>query len=69
MILNKKSYELNTRIMVNNKSYKLNTTTTPNTKSCKLNATIMPNDNEKETMTQAFSCEDGSKRFKVQGSF
>ena len=55
--------------MVNNKSYKLNTTTTPNTKSCKLNATIMPNDNEKEAMTQAFSCEDGSKRLKVQGSF
>ena len=27
----------------------------PNNKSYKLNTTIMPNNNEKETMTQAFS--------------
>ena len=27
------------------------------------------NNNEKETMTQAFSCEDGPKSFKGQGSF
>ena len=55
--------------MPNNKSYKLNTTIMPNNKSYKLNATIMPNDNEKETMTQVFSCEDGPKSLKDQGSF
>ena len=27
------------------------------------------NNNKKETMTQAFSCEDGSKSLKNQGSF
>ena len=27
------------------------------------------NNNEKETMTQAFSCEDGLKSLKDQGSF
>ena len=48
----------------------------PNNKSYKLNTTIMPNNNEKETMTQAFSnnekdsmaqafsCEDGLKGLK-----
>ena len=55
--------------MLTSKSYKLNTTIMPNNKSCKLNATIMPNDNEKETMTQAFSCEDSPKSLKDQGSF
>ena len=55
--------------MPNNKSYKLNTTIMPNNKSYKLNTTIMPNNNEKETMTQAFSCEDGPKSLKDQGSF
>ena len=66
---NNKSHKLNSTIMRNNKSYKLNTTIMPNNKSYKLNATIMPNDNEKETMTQVFSCEDGSKSLKDQGSF
>ena len=55
--------------MPNNKSYKLNTTIMPHNKSYKLNATVMPNDNEKETMTQAFSCEGGPKGLKDQDSF
>ena len=57
--------------MPNNKSYKLNTTIMPNNKNYKLNTTIMPNNNnnEKEIMTQAFSCEDSSKSLKDQGSF
>ena len=52
--------------MLTSKSYKLNTTIMVNNKSCKLNTTVMPNDNEKETMTQVFSCE---KSLKDQGSF
>ena len=55
--------------MPNNKSYKLNSTIIPNNKSYKLNNTMMPNNNEKETMTQTFSCEDGPKSLKDQGSF
>ena len=55
--------------MLNNKSYKLSTTIMPNNKSYKLNTTLMPNNNEKETITQAFSCEDGPKSLKDQGSF
>ena len=41
----------------------------PNNKSYELNTTIIPNNNKKETMTQAFSCEDGPKSLKDQGSF
>ena len=66
---NNKSYKLNTTIMPNNKSYKLSTTIMPNNKNYKLNATIMPNGNEKETMTQAFSCEVGPRSLKDQGFF
>ena len=55
--------------MSNNKSYKLNTTIMLNNKRFKLNTTIMPNNNQNETMTQAFSCEDGPKSIKDQGSF
>ena len=64
-----KSYKLNTAIMPNNKSYKLNTRIIPNNKGYNLNATIIPNDNEKETMTSAFSFEDFPKSLKNQGSF
>ena len=41
----------------------------PNNKSCKLNATIIPYDNEKETMTQAFCCENSPRSLKDQGFF
>ena len=66
---NNKSCKLNTTIIPINKSYKLNTTIIPINKSYKLNTIIMSNDNEKVTMTQAFSCEDGSRSLKDQGSF
>ena len=33
-------------------------------KGYKLNTPIMPNNNEKEAMTQPFSCEDGPKSLK-----
>ena len=55
--------------MPNNRSYKLDTTIMPNNKSYKLNTTIMPNNSEKETVTSAFSCEDGPKSLKDQGFF
>ena len=55
--------------MLNNRSYKLDTTIMPNNKSYKLNTTIMPNNSEKETMTQAFSFEDGPKSLKDQVFF
>ena len=41
----------------------------PNNKSYKLNTTRMPNNNEKKTTAQAFSCKDGPKSLKDQGSF
>ena len=41
----------------------------PNNKSYKRSTITMPNNNEKETITQAFSCEDGPKSLKDQGSF
>ena len=41
----------------------------PNNESYMLNTATMPNNNGKETMIQAFSCEDGPKSLKHQGSF